>query len=52
MIYIWAVVIAALLFISILVAFRAGQMRGYKEGARQVLNEWKQYMNMGEENNG
>jgi len=36
----------------ILVAFRIGHMRGYKEGARQILNEWKQYMNMEDGNNG
>jgi hypothetical protein len=49
--WVWVVIVAALFIFCVLVAFRAGQMRGYKEGARQVLNEWKQYMNLEDENN-
>jgi hypothetical protein len=45
--YIWAVLGAALLLFLLWKSYRLG----YTTGGKEVLNEWKKYMDMGEENN-
>jgi hypothetical protein len=49
MMWIWVALLAALLYFFLWLAFKAGQMRGYKEGARTVLIAWKKTVNDMEE---
>lgn len=46
----WAVIIAPFSFLFLAV-YRLAYVRGFKNGATKVLNEWKQYMNVEESNN-
>ena len=45
--WIWVVVITALLSFFFLAVYRLAYVRGFKNGATKVLNEWKQYINDG-----
>jgi hypothetical protein len=42
--WVWVVIIAALLFICFRGVYKIAYERGFHAGATRVLNEWKQYM--------